>query len=101
MPTTPKIDIYGTEFCAYCSAARMLLKKKGLAYNDISVSRDADARRAMEQKSGRRSVPQIFIDGRAIGGFDELCAMDEAGELDRLLADEIPAATSRRPSDPT
>lgn len=84
MSATPKIDIYGTEFCAYCSAARMLLKKKGLTYNDIKVSDNPDARREMEQRSGRRSVPQIFIDDQSIGGFDELCALDESGELGRL-----------------
>lgn len=78
------IDIYGTDSCAYCSAARMLLKKKGLTYNDIKVARDPEARREMERKSGRRSVPQIFIDGEPIGGFDELCALDESGVLDRL-----------------
>lgn len=84
MPTAPRIEIWGTEFCAYCSAARMLLKKKGLAYDDVSVSRDPELRREMERKSGRRSVPQIFIDGNPIGGFDELYALDESGQLDRL-----------------
>ena len=84
MTAAPKIEIWGTEFCGYCSAARMLLKKKGLAYEDVSVSRDPELRREMEQRSGRRSVPQIFIDGRPVGGFDELCALDQSGELDRL-----------------
>ena len=62
----------------------MLLKKKGLAYEDINVSRDPALRSEMEQKSGRRSVPQIFIDGNPIGGFDELYALDASGVLDRL-----------------
>jgi len=84
MAGAPKIEIWGTEFCGYCSAARMLLKKKGLEYEDVSVSRDAELRREMEQRSGRRSVPQIFIDGQPIGGFDELYALDQSGELDRL-----------------
>lgn len=84
MPTAPKIEVWGTEFCAYCSAARMLLKKKGLAYEDISVSRDPELRREMQQRSGRRSVPQIFIDGKPVGGFDELYELDRSGELDRM-----------------
>lgn len=94
MPTTPKIEIYGTESCAVCGAARLLLKKKGLAYKDISVSLDADARREMEQKSGRRSVPQIFINGRPVGGFDELCALDENGDLDRLTKPQATTPSS-------
>jgi glutaredoxin 3 len=84
MRGAPKIEIWGTEFCGYCAAARMLLKKKGLEYEEVSVSRDPGLRQQMEQRSGRRSVPQIFIDGRPIGGFDELYALDESGELDRL-----------------
>lgn len=84
MKGAPKIEIWGTEFCGYCTAARMLLKKKGLEYEDVSVSRNPELRREMEQRSGRRSVPQIFIDGRPIGGFDELCVLDQSGELDRL-----------------
>ena len=84
MKGAPKIEIWGTEFCGYCTAARMLLKKKGLEYEDVSVSRDPELRREMEQRSGRRSVPQIFIDGRPIGGFDELYVLDQSGELDRL-----------------
>lgn len=84
MTATPGIDIYGTEFCSYCAAARMLLKSRGLPYNDIKISNDPEARREMEQRSGRRSVPQIFIGGQPIGGFDELCELDESGELARL-----------------
>lgn len=85
MAATPKIEIYGTEFCAYCTAARMLLKKKGLTYDDILVSRDPGARQEMERRSGRRSVPQIFIDDKPLGGYDELYALEQSGNLDRLL----------------
>lgn len=85
MTNTPKIEIYGTEFCSFCAAARMLLKRKGLSYEDISVSADRQAREEMQRRSGRRTVPQIFIEGRPIGGFDELEALDTSGELDRLL----------------
>lgn len=85
MAATPKIEIYGTEFCSYCLAARMLLKQKGVAWNDILVSRDPDSRKEMERRSGRRSVPQIFIDDRPLGGYEELYALEQNGDLDRLL----------------
>jgi glutaredoxin 3 len=63
----------------------MLLKKKGVTWSDILVSRDPEVRREMERRSGRRSVPQIFIDDRPLGGFDELYALEQSGDLDRLL----------------
>ncbi len=85
MGTMPKIELYGTEFCGYCAAARLLLKRKGLAWTEIGVSGNREAREEMEQRSGRRTVPQIFIGGRPIGGFDELDALERSGELDRLL----------------
>jgi glutaredoxin 3 len=83
--TPPRVEVYGTEFCSYCAAARLLLKRKGVAYEDIVVSGNREAREEMERRSGRRTVPQIFIDGRPIGGFDELNALERSGELDRLL----------------
>ncbi len=81
-----KIRIYGTNSCAWCGAARMLLKRKGLDYEDVMVVGDPAKRDEMEALSGRRSVPQIFIDDRPIGGYDELVALDRSGELDRILA---------------
>jgi glutaredoxin len=66
----------------------MLLKKRGLDYDDVLVSKNADNLREMIARSGSESVPQIFIDGQSIGGFDELCALEENGELDRLLGVE-------------
>jgi len=85
MSNSPNISIYGSETCAYCAAARLLLKKKGVAWDDILVCRDADKHAEMIARSGNQSVPQIFIDERSIGGFDELYALDVDGELDRLL----------------
>ncbi len=67
----------------------MLLKKKGLTYDDILVSRDAGKREEMIARSGNQSVPQIFIGDRSIGGFDELYALERNGELDRLLGVEL------------
>jgi glutaredoxin 3 len=64
----------------------MLLKKKGVEYADIIVSRDAKKREEMERLSGNRSVPQIFVGNEPIGGFDELYSLEKSGELDKLLA---------------
>ncbi len=80
------IKVYGTESCSFCVAARRLLKKKGLDYDDVLVSRDTDIRKEMERLSGRRTVPQIFIDDQSIGGFDELYELDRSGKLDGLLS---------------
>lgn len=81
------VRIFGNPTCAYCGAARMLFAKKGVAYDDINIAGDADKRSEMERLSGRRSVPQIFIGDRHIGGFEDLCALDKSGELNKLLAD--------------
>ncbi len=86
MSTQPKVVMYGTAYCPYCSAARMLLKKKNIDYEDLSIMDDGERRAEMENKSGRRTVPQIFIDDRPIGGFDDLYELDRRGELDRMLA---------------
>ena len=69
-------------------AARMLFKKKGIDVEEISVSGNADRFEEMQQKSGRRSVPQIFINENAIGGFDELYCLEQSGDLDKLLTQE-------------
>jgi glutaredoxin 3 len=82
----PRILIYTTPFCGYCAAAKRLLAKKGAEFTEIDVMMDSARRQEMLAKSnGRRTVPQIFIDGRHIGGFDDLSALDKAGELDPLL----------------
>lgn len=80
-----KVVMYSTMSCPFCMAARMLLKKKGVDYEDIGVSGDPELRGKMEQLSGRRTVPQIFIDDNPIGGFDELYRLEKNGELDSLL----------------
>ena len=82
------VTLYGNNTCPYCGAARMLLVKKGVAVDDISVNQDPEKQVEMQARSGRSTVPQIFLGDRHIGGFDELCALDESGELDELLADE-------------
>jgi GrxC family glutaredoxin len=81
----PDIVIYKTTACPYCVMAGALLKKKGLSYREIDVTFDADLRREMEQRSGRRTVPEIFIDDRCVGGYDDLARLQASGELDRML----------------
>ena len=80
--------MYTSPFCGYCAAAKRLLGKKGAQFDEIDVMFDAERKREMIEKSGRRTVPQIFIGGRHIGGYDDLAALDARGELDPLLASE-------------
>ncbi|MCK0208270.1 glutaredoxin 3 [Starkeya koreensis] len=82
-----QIEIYTTYSCPYCHAAKNLLARKEVEFTEINVTGDPVARSAMSSRAnGRTSVPQIFIDGRHIGGCDDLYALEEAGELDALLA---------------
>jgi glutaredoxin 3 len=83
----PKVTIYTTWLCPYCSMAKSLLKKKGVAFEEIDAPNGSDARRtAIEKSGGRTTVPQVFIGERAVGGYDDLNALDQAGKLDPLLA---------------
>ena len=88
-----KVEIYTTTYCPFCTRAKSLLKSKNIAFVEIDVTED-DALRAkmIELSGGRRSVPEIFINGKIIGGFDELKALNDAGKLDGLLAE-----SARRP----
>jgi glutaredoxin 3 len=81
----PRVTMYSTGWCPYCQRARGLMTKKGLTFEEISVDDDAKLREEMVARSGRRSVPQIFIGTRYVGGCDELFALDASGELDRLI----------------
>lgn len=86
MSETPDIVIYSTGWCPYCERARALLERKGAAFREVKVDEDPAERAAMLARSGgRRSVPQIFIGERHVGGFDELYALEKAGELDALI----------------
>ncbi len=78
--------MYSTGWCPYCDRARALLVRKGVAFREIKVDEDPAERATMLARSGgRRTVPQIFIGDRHVGGFDDLYALDKAGELDKLL----------------
>ncbi len=82
-----KVEVYTTQFCPYCVWAKSLLKQKGVAFEEIDVSDDPELREKMiDRAGGRRTVPEIFINGRIIGGYDELKALDDAEQLDPLLA---------------
>jgi glutaredoxin 3 len=81
------VEIYTTPTCGYCALAKRLLQKKGVAFAEIDVSSDPALRATMVQRAGgRRTVPQIFIAGRHVGGCDDLYDLDQAGKLDPLLA---------------
>ncbi len=81
-----RIEIYSSLWCPFCSRAKALLKRKGVAYEEIDVDRDPNLRQQMMRRAGgRRTVPQIFIDGRHVGGSDDLADLERAGELDALL----------------
>ena len=81
------IIMYSTEVCPYCIRAEQLLKRRGVTeIEKIRIDLQPELRIAMVEKSGRRTVPQIFIDGFHVGGYDDLAALDQAGELNALLA---------------
>ncbi len=83
----PKITMYATAVCPYCVAAERLLRAKGVNEIDkIRVDLEPGLREAMIEKTGRRTVPQIYIGETHVGGFDDLSALDAAGKLDPLLA---------------
>ncbi len=83
--TMAQITMYTTVVCPFCVRAKRLLDHKGVAYEEVDVSYDADLRDKMVAESGRRTVPQIFIDGEPVGGYQELQALEDRGELDPLL----------------
>lgn len=81
-----QVEIYTGMMCGFCAAAKRLLQKKGIEFAEFDVTWQPDKRAEMMQRSnGRRTVPQIFIDGEHIGGCDELYALEAAGELDTKL----------------
>lgn len=80
------VIIYGTLTCPYCSNAKDLLKSKGVAYQEVLVDQDLAKREEMLAKSnGSRTVPQIFIDGKHVGGYSDLKQLDNSGQLDQML----------------
>ena len=81
-----KVEIYTTKLCPYCHRAKALLLHKGIAYNEIDVSFDPAMRRQLLDRTGRRTVPQIFINGKSVGGYDDIAELEQEGKLSALVA---------------
>lgn len=88
------VKVYTTDYCVYCVRAKKLLQRKGVTFTEIDVTHDHSMRAWLAQITGRRTVPQIFINDRPVGGSDDLYALERSGELDRLLAEPAPPSPS-------
>ena len=85
-----KVQVYTTTYCPFCTRAKMLLTNKGVAFEEIDVTEDDALRQKMvELSGGRRTVPEIFINDKIVGGYDELRMLEMKGELDALLAEAV------------
>jgi glutaredoxin 3 len=83
-----KVEVYTTSYCPFCTRAKALLNRKGVEFDEIDVTDDLDLREKMVKRAGgRRTVPEIFINDRIVGGYDELRALESEGALDALLAE--------------
>lgn len=80
------VFMYIKASCPFCSMAQALLEKKGVAFDKVDINVEPERRDEMIERSGRRTVPQVFVHGEAVGGYDELAALEESGRLDELLA---------------
>lgn len=80
-----RVVIYTTRLCPYCLLARRLLDANGVAYEEIPIDDDVSLRDTITKRSGQRTVPQIFIDDRPIGGYSQLASLQRTGQLDRIL----------------
>lgn len=84
---TAQVTVYSTNMCPYCVRAKQLLERKGIEYKEVNLSKEApEVRLELMQKTNYRTVPQIFIKEKFIGGFDQLYALEREGKLDELLA---------------
>lgn len=92
------IIVYTTDYCPYCVQAKQLLKRKSAPYTEVNVEQRPELRTFLVQASGQRTVPQVFINGKSIGGFSDMAALEKKGELDRLLREPPP---SEMPTLPT
>lgn len=89
----PRVQVFSTTYCGWCRSAEDLLRRNGIAFDAVDVTNDSAGRRALvERAHGRRTVPVVFIDGRAIGGFEELARMLKSGQLDALKTNTPRAA---------
>lgn len=81
-----EVKIYSKDHCPYCERAKALLQSKGVKYQEINLEGKPDEMQALVKQTGMRTVPQIFIAGKLVGGFTDLAALDQQGKLDTLLA---------------
>ena len=81
----PAVTVYVSDWCPYCQRAKSLLQQKQVVFSEVNIEEDAKFREEMIARSNRRTVPQIFIGDKHVGGCDELYALDRSGELDRLI----------------
>jgi glutaredoxin 3 len=81
-----RVTVYTTEPCGYCRTAKALLDRRGIAFNEINLSKDAEGRAELVSRTGMMTFPQVMIDGQPLGGFQELAAADRAGRLADLRA---------------
>lgn len=88
------VVIYTTSYCPYCTRAKSLLSQKQAAFREVNVEERQDLRDWLVERSGQRTVPQVFVNGRSLGGFTDIAALDRKGELDKLLA-TAPASGDR------
>jgi glutaredoxin 3 len=84
-----EVIVYRTPFCGYCFRAQHLLESKGVPFEEVDVSGDPGKRRWLLDVTRQRTVPQVFINGKPVGGFDDLARLNRSGELDRLLAESV------------
>jgi glutaredoxin 3 len=90
-PSVNNVVVYFSPFCGYCAAAKQLLRGKGVEFTEINTSFNSENKQKMVALSGQKTVPQIFIGDRHIGGYTDLAALESNGELDPLLAGSTPA----------
>jgi len=89
-----EVKIYTRQWCGYCYAAERLLRGKGVEFENIDCTGDREKRQWLAEVTGRTTVPQVFIDGKSVGGYDDLKVLDRSGELDKLLAgSSVPPAS--------
>ena len=84
----PHVKIYTMRGCPYCTMAKSLLTRKGVRFEEVVAGRDPEVRAWLEEVTGQDTVPQVFVDGRSLGGFSDIDALDRKGELDPILRGE-------------
>lgn len=91
------VTVYSTDYCPFCTRAKQLLRRKNVDFTEIRVEGRPDLRSFLVTATRQRTVPQIFINGRSVGGFTDIDALDRQGELDRLLAESPPMGLNELP----